>query len=401
MRTGLSRNAAALTVVVAMGACTDRTGTGPPGDDLVARFQLEPMPAMVHPINNLPDPAIIALGRLLFFDPLLSGHKDTSCGTCHLPEFGFSDGRDLPIGAFGDGLGPDRVHTEEGRFFEGRNSMTVVNVGFNRFAGQWTADGFLFWDGRKRRLENLVVLPLLEISEMRGVAYPPEVALDSVIERIRQVAEYRTLFAEAYPEVAAANAGVAVDSLTLTRAIAQFIRSLQSVNSRYDRYVAGDPDALSELEMQGLVLFHTKGGCAECHLGPMFSDFEFHVVGAKQLGPGFQETPFRDFGRWNATELEQDRWAFRTQSLRNVELTSPYMHSGGYDTLREVVEFFNRGGHDLETISASQLDELVVPLGLTDREIDAIVAFLLTLTDLPDVAVPGSVPSGLAPPILP
>ncbi|NNM32471.1 MAG: hypothetical protein HKO53_05370 [Gemmatimonadetes bacterium] len=187
----------------------------------------------------------------------------------------------------------------------------------------------------------------------------------------------------------------AVDSLSLAQSLAQFIRSLTSVDSPYDRFVAGDGSALSLEQKRGLALFNEKAGCVECHSGPMFSDFTFHVVGARQLGPGFQGTPHEDFGRWIVTRIEVDKYKFRTPSLRNVAATAPYMHSGGYDTLEEVVDFFDRGGGDHPQVDPDALE--IQPLGLTEREKSDLVAFLEALTDLPEIDVPLTLPSGLEP----
>ncbi|RMH23101.1 MAG: cytochrome-c peroxidase [Gemmatimonadetes bacterium] len=392
---------ALLGLAAALGACGGDDAQGPDAsDDLVLRYGLEPMPAMVHPADNPPDPDRIALGKLIFFDPVQSSGGDVACATCHLPRFGFADGRDLPLGPSGIGLGPQRRLTDPDMVPEARHSPTVVNVGFNRFGAQVTADGFMFWDGRVRRLERLVTLPQLEFSEMRGDAVPVEAALDSVLARIRRIPEYVELFRAAFPERAAlADAGAlesVVDSTTLSQALAQFVRSLTGVESAYDRYVAGDRDALSDAARRGLILFHEKAGCVRCHSGPMFSDFQFHVVGARQLGPGFQTTPHDDPGRWLVTRVESDRYRFRTPSLRNVAETAPYMHSGGYATLRDVVEFFNRGGGDHPFVDPARLE--IEPLGLTDQEIDDLVTFLGTLSDMPEIEIPERVPSGLAVP---
>jgi len=379
-------------------ACADLS-TGPRDtEDLVARFGLEPMPAMVFPVDNQPDPRRIELGKLLFFDPIQSAGFDVACSTCHLPDFGFADGRDLPIGPSGVGLGPDRELTRDDMVPEGRHSPTIINVGFNRFGEAVTADGFMFWDGRKRRLENLTTLPQTEFSEMRGDAYPVEETTDTVLTRLRAIPEYEALFREAFPENAAAvdrgERTSAVDSLAWAQSIAQFIRSVTSTDSRYDRFVAGDNEALTEQEKRGLVLFNSeRGDCYECHSGPMFSDFDFHVTGAKQLGPGFQLTPHEDLGRWNLTRLEQDKYKFRTPSLRNVAETAPYMHSGGYATLRDVLEFKNRGGGDHPLVSRERIE--LEPRELTSEEMDDIIAFLRALSDPPDVEVPTRVPSGL------
>ncbi len=368
--------------------------------DFIARYGLEPLPAMVHPVDNPPNADRIELGRLLFFDRIQSADTLVACGTCHLPRFAFADGRDLPLGPSGRGLGPDRELTDPNMVAEGRHSPTIINVGFNRFVRQNTADGFMFWDGRKRRLENLVLLPQREFSEMRGSAYPIEVTVDTLLARLRAIPEYEDLFHDAFPENAAlVDQGLAVsaiDSVALAKSIAQFVRSVQSTNSPYDRFVAGETDALSERQRRGLELFYDKAGCAACHSGPLFSDFNFHAIGAKQLGPGFQSTPHDDFGRWFVTRLEKDRYRFRTPSLRNVAHTAPYMHSGGYATLQEVLEFKNRGGGDHLFLPESANE--LVPLGLSPRDLDDLEAFLEALTDLPAVDAPARVPSGLEPP---
>jgi len=383
-------------------ACGESGGPiGPDGAELRARFDLDSLPPMPHPEDNPPNAAARELGRLLFFDPVVSGTGDVACATCHHPDFGMADGRDLPAGPTGEGLGPERHLTDPDMVLEARNSPTVINVGLNQFAAQVTSDGFMFWDGRARSLERLTVLPLVERSEMRGDAYPVQVAVDSAMSRLRATPEYVDLFRDAFPGRAArADSGelrFVVDSVTYARAVAQFVRSLESDGSPYDRFVAGDDDALTPTQRRGLALFHGKAGCVDCHSGPMLSDFRFHVVGARQQGPGFRFTPHEDFGRWITTDVESDRWAFRTPSLRNVELTAPYMHAGGYETLREVVEFFNRGGGDEPSIPDERLDPELEPLQLTTGEVSALVAFLESLTDRPGVVVPDSVPSGLPP----
>ncbi len=387
----------ALLLVASLAACSDGPIGLPDRSELVSRYQLVAAPAMRHPADNLDDPERIELGRLLFFDPIQSGGMDVACATCHLPRLAFTDGRDLPAGPSGVGLGPERTLTDPEMIPEARNSPTINNAGFNRFGAQETSDGFLFWDGRKRGLENLVLLPQLEFTEMRGDHYPLEHALDSVLTRLRSIAEYEALFREAFPEhaarVAAGTAASAIDSVSVARALAQFVRSVVSTNSPFDRFVAGDADALTVEEQRGLVTFHEKGGCAACHSGPLFSDFNFHVVGARQIGPGFQQTPHEDLGRWGVTRLDVDRYRFRTPTLRNVALTGPWTHAGAYETLREVVEFMARGGGDHPHVPKERIE--LTPRGLTAAEIDALVAFLESLTDLPDVPVPARVPSGL------
>jgi cytochrome c peroxidase len=392
---GLLRWSSCLAIALAAVACSDADTTE--AFDLVAQYELEPMPEMIHPLDNPPSAERVELGRLLFFDPIQSANRDVACGTCHLPRFGFTDARDLPLGPSGEGLGPERHLTDPNMVPEGRHSLTIINVGFNRFAAQNTADGFMFWDGRKRRLENLVLLPQREFSEMRADVYPIEVTVDTVLTRLRAIPAYEALFQEAFPDnavrVAQGLAVSAIDSVSVSRSIAQFIRSLTSTESAYDRFVAGDGGALTEQQQRGLRLFHEKAACAACHSGPMFSDFDFHVLGVKQLGPGFQGTPHDDLGRWHVTRHDRDRYRFRTPSLRNLTLTAPFMHSGGYETIRDVLEFKNRGGGDHPFVDPAAIE--LSPLGLSEQELDDLEAFLEALTDDPGVDAPESVPSGL------
>lgn len=384
-----------------LAACSDAGPVGPPAEDLVEHFDLEPLPTMPHPEDNPPDPAKKELGRLLFFDPVTSGTKDVACATCHHPDFAMGDGRDLPVGPTGRGLGPERALRDPTIPPEARNAPTMVNVGFNQFASQVTADGFMFWDGRARSLERLAVQPLRERSEMRGDAYSVQVAVDSAMARLRSIPEYVDRFRSAFPERAArADSGEipsAVDSVAYARAVAQFVRSLQGDGSPYDRFVGGDAGALDAAQKRGLELFHGKAGCAECHSGPMLSDFRFHVIGAEQQGPGFRFTPREDLGRWFVTELERDRWAFRTPSLRNVAVTAPYTHAGAYDSLPAAVELFLRGGGDEESVPDDRIAPELDPVQLSDRELSDLLAFLTSLTDVPEVTVPESLPSGLPP----
>lgn len=394
----------AVTVAVAavvLAACSDSGRPVGPAAHLVEQLGLEPLPEMSHPEDNPPDPTRVDLGRLLFFDPVLSGTKDVACATCHHPDFAMADGRELPLGPGGRGLGPARVRRDSSILPEARNAPTLINVGFNQFGAQFTASGFMFWDGRARSLERLTVLPLLEEDEMRGRAYPVQVAVDSALERLRAIPEYVRLFREAFPERAArvdtGELDSAVDSLPYARAVAQFVRSLEGDDSPYDRFVAGASGALTAAQKRGLRLFHGEAGCAECHSGPMLSDFRFHVTGAEQQGPGFRFTPHEDLGRWNVTELESDRWAFRTPSLRNVTVTPPYTHAGSYDSLRAAVEFFLKGGGDEEAIPDARVAPELEPVELSERQISDLMAFLESLTDVPNVRVPESVPSGLPP----
>ncbi|HSG99118.1 MAG TPA: cytochrome c peroxidase [candidate division Zixibacteria bacterium] len=381
--------------------------------ELRERFALKPLPAIPYPPDNPARQERISLGRLLFFDPILGGEKDVACGTCHHPDFAFADSRQFGAGVSGSGLGSNRILgnsaiTNNPITDEPRNTPTCFNTGFNADeSGMPSHDGFQFWDGRVKSLEDQAVKPITSRVEMRGDAYSDVDALDSVLARLREIPEYVTRFQAGFPAEAlvAAPPEMVIDSLNYARAIASYERELVTRNSRYDQFVTGDDNALTAQELQGLELFHTKAKCAVCHSGPMFSDFEFVVQGVPQEGPGKDMAPGDDLGRQEFTGAAVDKYAFRTPTLRNAELTPPYMHDGVFETLEEVLRFYNDGAsprHPL--VTNAMLDpDLTAPLGLTEEEMQALVAFMRSLTDdgtaLPRwlVTVPERVPSGLMP----
>lgn len=399
-----------LAVAVLGSGCGDDSSTSPADDDLRTRFGLETLGPIPYPPDNPPRQERIALGRLLFFDPILGGEKDVACGTCHHPDFAFADRRQFGAGVSGRGLGPSRVVsvssiTQDPITLEPRNTPTCFNTAFNLDeSGVSSHEGLQFWDGRVSSLEVQATKPITSRVEMAGDAYGAAVALDSVLARLREIPEYEALFANAFPEVAARGTS-AVDSSTYARAIASYERELVTRDSPYDRYVNGDDDALSAVQKRGLELFFGKAHCAECHRGPMFSDFGFVVQGVPQEGEGKDVIPGDDTGREEHTRNSADRYAFRTPTLRNVELTPPYMHDGVLHTLDEVLRFYNDGAlpRHPECTEDMMDPRLLEPLGLTGDEMRAIVSFLEALTD-PGTAldpmlltVPQSVPSGLPP----
>lgn len=396
----------------------------PETEDLRTRFELQTLGSIPYPPDNPPRQERIALGRLLFYDPILGGEKDVACGTCHHPDFAFADRRQFGAGTSGYGLGPGRIVSRslvsgDPIQLEPRNTPTVFNTAFNADAsGSASYLGFQFMDGRVRGLEQQSVKPITSRVEMRGDAYPGSdehaaaVSLDSVVARLRAVPEYITRFRDAFPEDTIAKPGAAIiDSVNFGRAIAAFERELVTRNSAYDRYVNGDDEALSSVQKKGLELFFTKAQCAECHSGPMFSDFSFVVQGVPQEGTGKKVIPGDDTGREEHTGNNADRYAFRTLSLRNIELTPPYMHDGVFETLEEVVRFYNEGGTPRHPgVTDAMLDARLKDtagnaehLGLTDEEIDALVEFMKSLTDPGSaltpflMTVPARVPSGLMP----
>jgi cytochrome c peroxidase len=437
----------------------------PPVDDIqviIEQFELAPLPSIPYPPDNRFMAERVALGQLLFFDPILGGESapwvkeaagvdpyryranDVACATCHFPGLAFADGRRLGAGVAGAqfddlDLGPERVVpgpsliTGEEVGTEPRNTPTILNAAFNGLNSPHpTADSFQFMDGRVTGgLEEQAMLPITSRDEMAGDAFgrdvlgddlTPEAIQDSVAARIRGIPEYVERFKQAFAGEVTDSADISVDHVA--RAIAAFERELITPGSRYDRFLAGDRGVLDTIEQEGFRLFFGKGLCGDCHFGPMLSDFTFRVQGVgddyDSVIPGFggKSGDGRDLGRFHADPAQHadQMYAFRTLTVRDVELTAPYFHSGSAGTLREVVEFYNRGGEGPEDISDQVLaaagatrDPSIRRLNLTPDEMDAIVAFMRTTTapvqlgplgfDL--TAVPSRVPSGLVPPGVP
>lgn len=400
---------AVLQAVLVVGACerapTD-TGGASVTQDLIARALaagLAPLPE--NPLYPTENPYLrerTELGQLLFFDPILSGPKDVACSTCHLPRFAFGDGRQFPAGAGATGLGPERTTPGPAPLRPmPRNSPTMLNVGYHgRMGPEPALRGTMFWGAGAFGLEDQVLNPIAAETELRGVSYPRAVAIDSVLERLRAIPEYADLFARAFPEVAAVHGDDLqrlISAIALERALAAYVRELKTPRAPIDDFLRGNADALDERERAGLELFIGKAGCAGCHFGPELSDFQMHVIGVRQEGIGRDTTPGEDMG-WG--EHGGVMYAFRTAPLRQVDLTGPYFHAGTARTLRDVVEFKNRGESEYERVPTSALDERVRPLGLTPSEIDDLLAFLGALTDTVSTAAPlfqapPRVPSGL------
>jgi cytochrome c peroxidase len=398
---------AILGVVVACGG----EGGGPSGPDpeessllsLALAEGLLPMPLEPpRPEENPYFQPKIELGHLLFFDPILSGPRDLACSTCHLPRFAFADARQFPSGAGASGLGPDRTIPAPPplRAME-RNSPPTLNMGlFGRNDPVPSTNGMMFWSGTAFGIEDQTLNPISADKELRGLTYSKVVAIDSVLVRLRGIPEYLDLFATAFPEITSVHGmdpNRLINSNTLRRALAAYVRELITPNAPIDDFLKGDETALSLNQKAGLELFIGKAGCVDCHTGPLFSDFKRHVIGAKQEGMGRDTTPGDDLG-WG--EVGGVPYAFRTAQLRQVELTSPYFHAGTAATLEEVLLFKNRGESDHAKVSQAMLDPLVKPLNLTDEEIQLLIRFMEALTDrtsvlLPLFQPPARVPSGL------
>ncbi|APD06765.1 cytochrome-c peroxidase [Flavobacteriaceae bacterium UJ101] len=323
----------------------------------------------IEPDNNITTTEKVALGRTLFWDPIMSGNKDVACATCHHPNNAYADNLPISVGVLGQGLAEDRT----GPIFALRNSPTVLNSGYIGIDSEGDYDPSntaLFWDSRAKSLEEQALGPLDSQTEMRGDVFAPGTAVDSVVARLNKIQEYKTLFASAFGTEE-------INGERIGKAIAAFERTLTSNNSRFDRYARGDDSALNAEEIRGLQAFNASK-CNECHSGPMFSDFKLHNLGVVN----------NDVANPNDNGNGQNM--FRTPPLRNVALTAPYMHSGVEGTLEEAVGFYDRVD--------KSLDPDLEKLNLDDSNQDAIVAFLKTLTDEDfDRTIPTSVPSGLNP----
>ena len=305
-------------------------------------------------------PQEIDLGRYLFFDPVLSLDGSMSCATCHVPAKGFSDGLPTSIG---------NKHMKMDR-----GAPTLWNVAYlNR----------LFWDGRANTLEEQLEGSLFSEEEM---ANTPE----NLLITLNNIENYRHLFAEAYPERGKKED---INLKEIARALSAFQSSLISLNSKYDHYVHGYHEALNSNEIEGMNVFRSfVARCAECHTPPLFTNQQFAVIGTPEpdglpLDPG-AEVPFND---------KTLRGAFKVPSLRNIENTGPYMHSGKFASLRETVEFYTKGrGHAVPKGEDLRIHWHIWEPNLSDYELDRLVDFLKTLTDesfMPKI--PETLPSGL------
>jgi cytochrome c peroxidase len=298
------------------------------------------------PEDNQMSAAKIALGKLLYFDRRLSRDMSISCASCHNPFHGFAD--------------PDATSSGVGLKLGARNSPTVINRLFS--AEQ-------FWDGRAPDLERQAHGPLTNPVEMAMGSH------DEVVERVRAVVGYRPLFKKSFGDET-------VDLVRIGKAIAAYERTVLSGDSPFDRYQAGDRDALSAAAVRGMDLFNGRANCKACHTGFNFTDEQYQNIGVGM------DRPKPDLGRWDVTKNDADKGKFKTPTLRNVTQTAPYMHDGSEPTLTAVVEFYDRGG-----ISNPNLSQEIRPLKLTPQEKRDLVAFLEALTgDVTNAEPPESLP---------
>ena len=295
-----------------------------------AKYQ--PLPAIEHPADNPWSEEKHQLGKMLFFDPRLSGNNRMSCATCHNPSLGWSDR--LPRT-----LGRDQREL-------GRNSPSIINSGY--FGKQ-------FWDGRADSLEEQALVPIMGPTEM-------DQNLNKLEEELKAIPDYYRKFKKVFGA-----SGVTAENIA--KALATFERSVLSRNAPYDKYQQGDVSSMSNSALRGMKIFFSKGRCNICHGGPLFADNSFHNIGLKPL-----KGRMPDLGRFKITEKKEDKWSFRTPGLRDITRTAPYMHDGRFKTLEEVIDFFDRGGDPLENKSP-----LMQPLNLQRQEKADLIQFLKTL----------------------
>ena len=338
------------------------------------------------PADNPTTKEKIELGRMLFYDPILSGNKDVSCASCHHPEFGYAESLELPIGVNGKGFGSARHFVQPNDIpFSKRNAPALVNTAFNGIdvnEDYMPEEAPMFWDSRVKSLEVQALKPIQQLEEMRGRHIGEHDILQIIIKRLKAIPEYNQLFKTAF------NEDEAITEANIGKALASFQRSLVANNSRFDEFMRGNAAALTQSEKEGMQLF-MESGCARCHNGPMLSDFKPHVLGVADN----EKLGFIDSGINNS-------FAFRTPTLRNLRFSAPYMHSGKLKTLEQVLTFYeDLHGKPLPNanIKKEQLDTLAIQTRVAFKNIPRIVEFLNTLNDDKfDRKVPDAVPSGLS-----
>ncbi|WP_432799759.1 cytochrome-c peroxidase [Poriferisphaera sp. WC338] len=315
-------------------------------DEGVAFVEMGAVGESRFPENNPFTKEKATLGKLLFFDGRLSGTSQMSCGSCHVAELGWGDGRARSLGHGAKQLG--------------RNTPSMLNAAF--------ADR-LFWDGRAGSLEELVVAVLTNEHEMSTTP-------DAVVKVVKRIKGYELMFVEVFGD----------SEITMQRiamAMATHVRTVVSEpSSKFDRMLKGHRDALSDSALRGLHLFRTDARCVNCHMGPQLTDQKFHNLGLSYYGRKFE-----DLGQYNFTGRKEDVGKFRTPSLRNIARTAPYTHVGFFD-LKGMINMYNAGMPMLKRKAKHEGDELfptkselLKPLHLNKQDRADLQAFLESLTE--------------------
>ena len=303
------------------------------GDPTLGEWMLpEKIP---HPADNKPTPARVELGKMLFFDPRVSGDGNMSCASCHNPMLGWSDGLPTARGFKSQVLG--------------RATPTVVNSAFVEI---------FMWDGRKQSLEDQATGPMEAGVEMHT-------DFKKLFAFLRNNKGYVNAFEKAYP-------GKGINKDTLSKAIASFERTIISNTSPFDRWLKGDISAMSSQQVRGFQIFRdeNKGNCAVCHSAPNFSDDGFHNVGLSSFN-----TAKADMGRFEQKPIRLMKGAFKTPTIRDISLSAPYFHDGSAKTLMDVVEHYEKGGVHNEFLSPN-----LKKLDLSQQDKKDLVAFMEALT---------------------
>lgn len=310
---------------------TDTSSAAP--KEILSQWLLPKRPPA--PSNNRYDDKKIQLGKMLFFDPRLSGNGTMSCATCHNPELGWSDGLATAKGHKGKTL--DRA------------TPTIVNVGYNKI---------LMWDGRAKSLEDQALGPIINPNEMNNT-------VKKMVKTLKRTPGYVDAFKEAFY-------GLGPNKTRVAKALAMYQRTVVSNNSSFDRWLKGDKTAMTKSQIRGFKLFinPAKGNCAVCHRPPNFTDNGFHNIGLASFG---KKRP--DLGRHSQVKVSMTKGAFKTPPLRNIAQSSPYFHDGSAATLADVVDHYAEGG-----VVQSNLSPNFIKANLNNRDKKDLVAFLKALT---------------------
>lgn len=296
------------------------------------------LPDVFWPEDNPYTPEKRELGWLLYFDPRLSSDHTVSCASCHSPQHAYADGAPVSTG----------IKKQKG----GRSAPTVINRAFSTEQ---------FWDGRAASLEEQAKGPLANPIEMTTLT-DAAAAHKACVDCLRGIPGYVVRFEKVF-----GTRDFTIDHVA--QAIATFERTVLSGNAPFDKYKAGDKKAMSPEQVRGMNVFLQKAQCDRCHIGFNFTDGSYMNIG---IG---MDKPKPDLGRYNVSKKEEDKGAFKTPTLREIEHTAPYMHDGSLKTLEEVVEHYDKGG-----IKNQWLNAQMKPLKLTKQDKSDLVAFMKALS---------------------
>lgn len=325
-----------VTIALALVACLELAFAETPGD----KPPKPPLglPAVQWPEDNPYSVDKAELGKLLYFDKRVSSDNTQACASCHATEKAFTDGA-----PFSTGIGGQKG---------GRSAPTVINRAFSTLQ---------FWDGRAPSLEEQAKGPIANPIEMTSDKTADE-AHEATARRLRAIPGYVARFDKVFGKNS-------LNINNVAKAIATFERTVYSGNAPYDKYNAGDTKAMSEAQIRGMNVFFNKAACDSCHIGFNFTDGSYVNIG---IG---MDKPKPDLGRYEVSKREEDKGAFKTPSLREIEHTGPYMHDGSLKTLEQVVEHYDKGG-----IKNPYLNERIKPLKLTKEDKSDLVQFLKALS---------------------